>query len=41
VPEEELDQAKTMVVDRMEHALDLAVPVKVDVGVGKNWEEAH
>lgn len=41
VPEDELDAAKKMVVDRMEHALDLAVPVKVDVGVGKNWEEAH
>ncbi|HPC43018.1 MAG TPA: DNA polymerase I [Spirochaetota bacterium] len=41
VPEDEMDAAKKLVVDRMEHALDLAVPVKVDVGVGKNWEEAH
>ncbi|MBP7735344.1 MAG: DNA polymerase I [Spirochaetes bacterium] len=41
VPEEELEAAKKMVIDRMEHALDLAVPVRVDVGVGKSWEEAH
>ena len=33
--------AKKMVVDRMEHALELSVPVKVDIGTGKNWEEAH
>ncbi len=41
VPEDEMDAAKKMVVDRMEHALDLTVPVKVDVGTGKSWEEAH
>ncbi len=41
VPENEMEAAKKMVVDRMEHALDLTVPVKVDVGTGKNWEEAH
>lgn len=41
VPEGEIDAVKKMVIDRMEHALDLAVPVKVDVGIGSNWEEAH
>ncbi len=41
VPEDELEAAKKMVIDRMEHALELAVPIRVDVGVGKNWEEAH
>jgi DNA polymerase I len=25
----------------MSHAADLAVPLKVDVGVGRNWDEAH
>jgi DNA polymerase-1 len=25
----------------MIHAADLAVPLKVDVGVGRNWDEAH
>ena len=26
---------------RMAQAADLAVPLKVDVGVGLNWDEAH
>jgi DNA polymerase-1 len=26
---------------QMSHAADLAVPLKVDVGVGRNWDEAH
>jgi DNA polymerase-1 len=26
---------------RMEHAADLLVPLKVDVGIGRNWDEAH
>jgi DNA polymerase-1 len=25
----------------MSHAADLSVPLKVDVGVGQNWDEAH
>jgi DNA polymerase-1 len=25
----------------MSHAADLSVPLKVDVGVGRNWDEAH
>jgi DNA polymerase-1 len=25
----------------MSRAADLRVPLKVDVGVGKNWDEAH
>ncbi|MDT8273809.1 MAG: DNA polymerase I, partial [Desulfomonilia bacterium] len=41
VKEEELDEVKTMVVHEMEHAHPLEVPVKVDVGVGRNWAEAH
>ncbi len=40
-PEDEMDAVKKIVVDKMEHALELVVPVKVDVGMGKNWEEAH
>lgn len=40
-PEGELDRVRKIVVENMEHALELAVPVKVDVGIGKNWEEAH
>jgi DNA polymerase-1 len=25
----------------MIHAADLTVPLQVDVGVGRNWDEAH
>ena len=32
---------KKLVREEMEGVLDLAVPIKVDMGVGKNWDEAH
>jgi DNA polymerase-1 len=41
VPERELELMTNLVRDKMEHAMQLNVPVKVDVGVGKNWLEAH
>jgi DNA polymerase-1 len=41
VPVAELDAVKPLVVEEMEHAITLAVPIKVDVGVGRNWFEAH
>ncbi len=41
VPEEELDDLKGMVVEEMENALPLDVPVVVDCGVGDSWYEAH
>jgi len=25
----------------MGHAAELTVPLKVDVGIGRNWDEAH
>jgi DNA polymerase-1 len=34
-----LDEVKAMVKREMEGALDLDVPVKVDMGVGRNWYE--
>ncbi|HET7453298.1 MAG TPA: DNA polymerase I, partial [Thermoanaerobaculia bacterium] len=40
VPETELDFARETIVREMESAATLAVPLKVDVGVGKNWLEA-
>ena len=40
VPEDELDRMKASVCSLMESAMPLDVPVKVDVGVGKNWLEA-
>jgi DNA polymerase I len=41
VPEDEVEQVKSLVVDAMRVALPLRVPVVVDAGVGKNWLEAH
>jgi DNA polymerase-1 len=41
VPSAELDKIQKLVKEEMENAIKLDVPVKVDVGVGKNWLEAH
>ncbi|MFZ1692328.1 MAG: DNA polymerase I [Flavobacteriales bacterium] len=38
---DEADELKTLVRDRMEGALPLAVPLVVDMALGKNWLEAH
>ncbi|RMG26644.1 MAG: DNA polymerase I, partial [Methanobacteriota archaeon] len=38
---DELDELKPVIIDLMENALPLNVPVKVEAGVGKNWLEAH
>ena len=40
VPEGRLDEVRTAVVDLMENAIALSVPIDVDVGVGKSWYEA-
>jgi DNA polymerase-1 len=37
----ELEKVKNLVKLEMENAIKLDVPLKVDVGVGKNWLEAH
>jgi DNA polymerase I len=34
-------KAKNMIVEEMKNALPLCVPIEVEVGVGKNWLEAH
>ena len=41
VPKSELDQVKELVKGEMEQAIDLNVPIHVDMGVGGNWFEAH
>jgi DNA polymerase-1 len=41
VPKEEADQMNKLVKEWMEKALELHVPVKVEIGTGKNWLEAH
>ena len=41
VHQDEEKLMKELVRDRMENALKLNVPVIVEIGIGKNWEEAH
>ncbi len=41
VAEHDLDRVRTVVRETMEGALDLDVPLVVDIGVGPNWFEAH
>ena len=47
VPERELEEVKALVRERMETAFsgagagEFRVPLKVDMGVGKSWLEAH
>ena len=41
VPQAELEQVKTLIKTEMEGAFALCVPLKVDIGVGQNWLEAH
>ena len=39
--EQDVSQTSNIIQTEMEHALELDVPLKVEVGVGNNWEEAH
>jgi len=41
VEKEERDELRTLVAETMEGALDLNVPIVVDVGVAEDWYEAH
>lgn len=41
VTRDELDLIQPIIREIMENALPLEVPVKVDIGVGQNWFEAH
>jgi DNA polymerase-1 len=40
-PKSEAEEAKKLIVHEMENAMKLKVPLKVDVGMGKSWLEAH
>ena len=40
-PEDEEDMLVPMVLNSMEKAMDLSVPLVVDYGIGNNWFEAH
>jgi DNA polymerase-1 len=37
----EVDSLTALVREKMEGVLPLGVPLRVDVGVGANWREAH
>ncbi|NNE55998.1 MAG: DNA polymerase I, partial [Flavobacteriales bacterium] len=38
---DELDTIKPIIIDKMQNAVKLPVPLKVDMDMGKNWLEAH
>ena len=38
---EEEEEAKLLVIDAMENALPLSVPLEVNIGIGRHWLEAH
>ena len=40
-PEDEIDDLIKMATKKMESAIELSVPVKVDTGIGDNWYDAH
>jgi DNA polymerase-1 len=41
VPTDELERLKQVVIEEMEGACQLSVPLIADCGVGRNWLEAH
>jgi DNA polymerase-1 len=41
MPPDELDDTCALVKDMMENVWNLKVPLKVNVGIGENWAEAH
>lgn len=41
VPEDELERVTELIRHEMEHAVELDLPLKVDIGIGQNWAQAH
>jgi DNA polymerase-1 len=41
IPEDEINYLRPMIKEKMENALKLDIPIKVDIGIGKSWYEAH
>ncbi len=41
VPIEEKEKITALVKKEMEKAIELRVPLRVDIGTGRNWAEAH
>ena len=40
-PESEQEAVKSLLIDKMQHAVDLAVELVADANVGMNWDSAH
>jgi DNA polymerase-1 len=40
-PEDEVESAREVIVRRMQGVYTLKVPLKVNLGVGASWAEAH
>ncbi len=41
VPDNEIENIKKLIKEKMENVVKLDVPITVDIGVGNNWYEAH
>lgn len=41
VPKEEIEQVKQIVKEQMEHAVDVGLPLLVEMNAAQNWLEAH
>ena len=41
VPKSEEAKVKELIEEEMKNAMELNVPIEVEIGVGKNWLEAH
>ena len=41
VSENEVEELKNIIIEEMESAAKLDIPLIVDHGLGKNWLEAH
>ena len=41
LPAGRLEEARERIVECMQGAAELSVPLVVDVGTGSNWDEAH
>ena len=41
VPDDEVAEARENIREAMQGVLELAVPLVVDIGTGRNWMDAH
>ena len=41
VPNNEIDEFKAIIENRMKNAIEMQVPIEIEIGEGKNWLEAH